>query len=995
MISPRRTRLLRVPTLRAMQRAIVALTPRGLAARDVAVIVPSKSAAQQLRRTLEDAAIVGGFDPAFVPPDLITRAELYQSIHQRLPGAPPLVDEFERELLMRLAAEHALTQGLRPPFRLRPGLLRAILQFYDELRRRGRTIDSLDRHVREPLEAGRDSDAGAARLLEQTEFLSAAFAAFEQRVANSGRIDEHALRALALSAPQVKVYRHVIIAVADQAADPRGLWPVDFDLLSRIPALEQIDLVATEALLAAGYHQRLHDALPGLAEEFVGESGDVPVLVAPEHPPGLEPRAYFVSRDREEELADAVRWVKQRAREAGGAEGALVLDRTAIVFQRPLPYLYLARPVFASARVPYQAVDALPLAGEPFAAAIDLAFAAAAEDASRTAIVDLLASPHWRFRDPSNPEYVISRDDVAALDRVLRESKYLGGWDRLTQLADSVETRTVGGRDAERWRRSLPALRSAAALAPALEAIGGGSTAAAQVSAMLDVIKTLEALPAPEHPQYERHMRARAAIVGALTALRDAHLQFDDRPRPLVELVATIRRWIEDQTFAPRTGESGVLLLDARAAEFAEVDAVRLVGVVELDWPERAMGNIFYPSSLLRDIGWAPEADRLSAARARFLDLLALAARETAVSAFTLEDDAVVAPSPFLEDVGDRSGVSRLPVSTDRVFSHEALSLAPVVAVACDAISGVAAEWLTVRLARSPHADLRYHGTIGSRQPEVYAVSKVERYLDCPFKYFAGHVLQLDEEREDESGLTPQERGQLLHGVFEAFFVEWRERGYRAVTTDNLDHAIALFAEVAERELLDLPEADRALERTYLLGSAASPGLAERAFTFEIDQGVEVLERLLEHTLEGPFEFDDGSGKRIVRIRGKADRIDLLADGTLRIVDYKLGRAPKSARALQLAIYGVCASQQLEGRHGRPWSLGRAGYLAFRERNPFVDLGGRAGNVAEALRDGQERFLGAVARIEDGEFPPSPDEAWTCTRCGYSHVCRKDYVGDE
>ena len=80
-------------------------------------------------------------------------------------------------------------------------------------------------------------------------------------------------------------------------------------------------------------------------------------------------------------------------------------------------------------------------------------------------------------------------------------------------------------------------------------------------------------------------------------------------------------------------------------------------------------------------------------------------------------------------------------------------------------------------------------------------------------------------------------------------------------------------------------------------------------------------------------------GPRAVRIRGKADRIDLLEDGTLRVIDYKLGRAPKTARALQLPIYGVCAEQHLKGRHGRTWTVSSAGYVAFKEKNPFVPLG--------------------------------------------------------
>jgi ATP-dependent helicase/DNAse subunit B len=277
----------------------------------------------------------------------------------------------------------------------------------------------------------------------------------------------------------------------------------------------------------------------------------------------------------------------------------------------------------------------------------------------------------------------------------------------------------------------------------------------------------------------------------------------------------------------------------------------------------------------------------------------------------------------------------------------------------------------------------------------VYAVSRVERYLECPFKYFAGHVLHLEEEREDESGLTPQERGQLLHGVFEAFFREWQARGGGSVTAANLGDAVALFADIAEAGLASLPAADRALERTCLLGSAVSPGLAERAFVCEIEQGVDVLERLLEYPFEGRFTFEGPEGARTLQVRGKADRIDVLADGSLRLVDYKLGRAPKAGRALQLPVYAVCASQHLAAAPGEARPVRYAGYVAFRDRHAFTDIGGRTGDLAQALRDGQHRFVEAVQRITSGEFPVQPDEPWLCTRCGFSSVCRKDYVGDE
>ena len=46
--------------------------------------------------------------------------------------------------------------------------------------------------------------------------------------------------------------------------DDNGLWNADFDLLTRLPDLEAVELVATEAMLATGWFERLHDLLPGL-----------------------------------------------------------------------------------------------------------------------------------------------------------------------------------------------------------------------------------------------------------------------------------------------------------------------------------------------------------------------------------------------------------------------------------------------------------------------------------------------------------------------------------------------------------------------------------------------------------------------------------------------------------------------------------------------------------------------------------------------------------
>ncbi|HSC25993.1 MAG TPA: PD-(D/E)XK nuclease family protein [Vicinamibacterales bacterium] len=1008
MITPRITRLLRVPDLRAMHQAIAGCIPPHdpLAARTCAVIVPTTGAAVALGRTLETLC-PGGGPGLLVLPDLLTRRDFYRVLHERLPGAPGMLSAFEREVLLRRAARAADLEGASPPFRLRPGLILEILGFYDELRRRGRSVADFERLMTDSLAPSADIDRGAARMLRQTRFLAAAFAGFEQGVEATGRHDEHALRTLLIQREGPPPYRHVVVTVADQAADPFGLWPADFDLLARIRGLERLDVIATENVLAAGFHERIHDLLPGLDEERRGSPGAGPVLAAPQPATGAETRLWHVCRDREEEMADVARWVV-RTRNP---------DRFVVVFQRPLPYLYLARYVFGDAGLPYQAVDSLPLAAEPFAAALDLVFTFAAAEANRASLVALLGSPHWRFAPEPGAAYV-TPEAVAAADALLRDWKYFGGWERLAELAAEAPVGVSSAvRDRPGLRSAAPAILAAARAAERIRAIEAAPGASAQIAALRAFIRDHERPPDPVgmgngpgamgqgpwamgdgewamgNDWFSAHVRARAAILGALESLECAHAQHDDRPLPFGELAGTIRRWIEGQTFSPQTGHDGLTMLDGPAAAYADADEMRICGLVEQDWPDRGRRSIFYPAALLSQLGWPDERDRHAAGRARFRDLLRLPGLRLSLSTFTLEDDAVVPASPLLEELGSSGlAVEHQPADgMPRIFKHEALSEEPI---AAEAVHGPAASWLALRLSRSDGSDSRFHGSCGPRAPSTYAVSHLERYLDCPFKYFAKHVLRLDEERKDEAGLSPQERGQLLHDVFERFFDEWRATGRGRITAANLPQALELFEEVAEARLAPLSESDRAMERTYLLGSAVSSGLAARAFAFEIEHGVDVVERLLEYTLEGEFDFEGPEGTRRLGLRAKADRIDLLADGTIRVIDYKLGRAPKPSRALQLPVYGLCAAQHLEGRHGRQFPVSRAGYVAFREKNAFVPLGGST-SLEEALDEGQQRLLRTVSAVERGEFPPQPDEPFICTRCGYAPVCRKDYVGDE
>jgi ATP-dependent helicase/DNAse subunit B len=277
---------------------------------------------------------------------------------------------------------------------------------------------------------------------------------------------------------------------------------------------------------------------------------------------------------------------------------------------------------------------------------------------------------------------------------------------------------------------------------------------------------------------------------------------------------------------------------------------------------------------------------------------------------------------------------------------------------------------------------------------QAWSVSAIETYLDCPFKFFAQHVLKLEEEPEDEEIMDPRRQGQFVHKVFEEFFAAWQQAGHRAVTPQNLDAAREMFTAVVDRALERLPAAEAGLERTRLLGSPAAAGLGDAVLRMEAERPIAVVERLLEERLNGNFTFVTAEGQRTIALRGKADRLDLLEDGTFRLIDYKLGWPPQRGRALQLPIYSICAEQKLAGRHGRNWQLSEAAYLAFKGPKRVVPLFATPADRGKVLAEAQQRLAQAVDAIERGEFPPTPDDVWRCETCSFASVCRKDYVGD-
>ncbi|MGE3469707.1 MAG: PD-(D/E)XK nuclease family protein [Vicinamibacterales bacterium] len=981
-MTPRRSCLHRAADLEGFRRAVAGLVAEAqpFAARDMVVVVQTRAAAAELRRTLEHLAWRDGVR-ALCLPHIGTRADLLDTLAGRLSRRPDRLSPFDREVLLARAARAAAAGGAPPPFVLRPGLVAEMLALYDTLRRQLRTVARFEEFLSDEL-AGSD-DRGAVRMLAETRFLAEAFRGYEAGAAASGRLDEHALRDRLLGDEAPRPVRRVVVTVTDRVSDPAGLWPSDLDLLTRLPGMTHLDLVATEGVLGAGWLERLHRELPGIDERVV-PSGDHA------RPTCLVPSAdewVFVSRDREEELAALARRLKAERRAGRLQPGA----RIAVVVRRPLPYLYLARDVLGRAGIPYETRDTLPLAAEPFAAALDLVFEWVATGFARASTVALLRSPHFHFEVDGRP---VAGAEVDALDRALGDARYLGDADRLAGLVEAWSA-LPDRRRHEHARRALPAARAAAASALRLKPLADERPVAAHIATLDDFLAAHLRGPDRDDPLHEREARVRAAVIAACRALAAAYAAFDPDARlDLATVAASVRRWLGSQTFAPATGDGGVHLVDAATAPYGLYDEVQVVGLVDGDWPERERRSIFYPPFLLHALGWPDERQRLEGARAAFLDLLALARDRFALSTIRLEDDAVVEPSAFLHEVRALAPPRQVADSGAgvRIFPWEALALDPPIP---DVFEGDAREWASLRLARTSGADAAFHGEAGPWLLPRVSVSRLERYLDCPFKFYASQVLGLAEPPADEDGPTPLERGLFLHELFERFFAEWKASGHGAITVETLDEARRLFDAVAGRALATLPQGEAAIERLRLFGTPGAPGIARRVLTMEVERGGAVVDRLLEYPIEGAFTFEAADGRaRTLTLRGKVDRIDLLGDGTFHLIDYKTRGVPDPKRALQLPIYSVCVEARLQGHGGRGWQPGDARYLSYEGPEAVVPLTKKPSELPGRLVEAQGRLLDVLDDIGAGHFPPRPVERSLCGYCAFAAVCRKDYVGE-
>nr|WP_084579828.1 double-strand break repair protein AddB [Sphingomonas azotifigens] len=196
------------------------------------------------------------------------------------------------------------------------------------------------------------------------------------------------------------------------------------------------------------------------------------------------------------------------------------------------------------------------------------------------------------------------------------------------------------------------------------------------------------------------------------------------------------------------------------------------------------------------------------------------------------------------------------------------------------------------------------------KRPKTISVTEVDRLKADPYAFYAKRMLRLMPLDAVDADPSAAWRGTAVHAVLQHWFEE------------DGAHPERLRAR-AEAMLAD--------ERTHpLMRALWKPRLLEAIdwVAAELAAQASAGRKVLAVELDGVIDFAG------VTLRGKFDRIDRMADGTLAIVDYKTGKPPsqnavKAGFSLQLGLLGLMAERGgFEGIDGvargfEYWSLRR------------------------------------------------------------------------
>jgi RecB family exonuclease len=309
----------------------------------------------------------------------------------------------------------------------------------------------------------------------------------------------------------------------------------------------------------------------------------------------------------------------------------------------------------------------------------------------------------------------------------------------------------------------------------------------------------------------------------------------------------------------------------------------------------------------------------------------------------------------------------------------------------------------------------------------TWSASQLEAYGRCPFTFFARHVLDLRATEEPDEEMDGATRGALVHVCLDRLHAGLAaDLGDAAFTSDALERAARLIPTVVRRALDEFEKTGRGgVPALRAVRERELEALLGRYLAWEIAENEKAQRRATPRrrplTTELVFGMNGTPpvalqrGGRVLKLRGKIDRVDELVDDAVRgwryVVDHKTSDASlkpldlyDEGALLQLPLYLLALDRMTDHRGSGVWGgayqivkdeCGRSAALHPRTlTNGVVREGSNKTEqtAASRMHDALTLAFRHVDGATRGEFPAQVAKAAkTCpTFCDMKDVCRED-----
>ncbi|MEJ8475205.1 double-strand break repair protein AddB [Roseibium algae] len=373
-------------------------------------------------------------------------------------------------------------------------------------------------------------------------------------------------------------------------------------------------------------------------------------------------------------------------------------------------------------------------------------------------------------------------------------------------------------------------------------------------------------------------------------------------------------------------GDLRVQILGPMEARLQSPDLIILGGLNEGVWPQRTRNDPWLNRPMKRDLGLDPPERRIGAAAHDFAQ--GLGSQRVFLSRAGRADGAPTVASRWLQRLLTLAGpnvASEMEVRGDRYRT---------LAGFLDRTDGA------VRSAERPNPK----PAVAAR-PKTLSITEIERLVRDPYAIFARHVLDL--QLVDPIGGEPDaaDKGNIIHNALAEFLEVW--------TGPFDDSAVDRLIEIGANHFAPLD----AFPSVRALWWPRFERIARGFIAFEGGR----VERLEKRYLEIAGGVDLNLPGLEFRLKGRADRIDLMRDGTIAVIDYKTGQVPSLKQVETL----LTPQMPLEAAMIR-----RLGFKDVPSTLPISDL------LYVQLKGGTEPVIPQPRNPKDKDLGDLAEDAW-------------------